>query len=469
MAKNEVEEIDEEYTLDRVPPNVGLSYVGIAAILFVWAVQPATLIGGGIIGANVPIIAAIIGILLGDLFLGIISIPIGYMGQRVRYATGMILRYIMGHVGSIVPSILEASVMLGWATFCWWIWSNAIGVLVANGILGLAPTDPAWGSIFNTWYVIGLILATVLATLAMYKGLQGFQWISYVGTPALLILMFYITYKVVANVGGWSALVAMPPPAAAAGGVAMGVTFAMVIAIGSWINGTTVMSDFTRMAKTKWGGLFGPFPALVIGESLVLILAAVSTAGYASVLGENAYNTLFVAMTLGRGVTIVTAVLFILMLFTTNPTTTYSSSLQWSNVFKTRYWIPFILMNIASAVLAAIIQFTVGAMAAMIFFLNTIATFLPALGGTMIAEYWIVRRGKFPDTPWECIRKFNIPAYIAWLIGTGVNWYSTANNIGAPGVNGFLAALVVYSILGIALRSYIPMTKDEAAKYGAEM
>lgn len=467
MAGNE-ERIDEEYTLERVPPNVGLSYVGIAAILFVWAVQPATLIGGGIIGYNVPLMAAIIGILLGDLFLGIISIPIGYMGQRVRYATGMILRYIMGHVGSIIPSILEASVMLGWATFCWWIWSNAVGVLVANGILGLTPNDPSWGSVFNTWYIIGLILATILAILAMYRGLQGFQWISYVGTPGLIILMLYITAKVVASAGGWSALVSQQPPVVTAGGVALGVTFAMVIAIGSWINGTTVMSDFTRMARTKWGGLFGPFPALFVGESLVLLLAAISTAGYSGVLGENAYNTLFVAMTLGRGVTIIAAILFLLMLFTTNPTTTYSSSLQWSNVFKVRYWWPFVILNIASAILAGIIQFTVGAMAAMIWFLNTIATFLPALGGTMIAEYWIVRRGKFPESPWETIRTVNVPAYIAWLIGTGVNWYSTTHNIGAPGVNGFLVSLVLYSILGIALKSYIPMTKEEAVKRGAE-
>ncbi len=75
-------------------------------------------------------------------------------------------------------------------------------------------------------------------------------------------------------------------------------------------------------------------------------------------------------------------------------------------------------------------------------FLILLGTFIPPIGGVIMADYWLYRRGQFPALE-ERQPAFNWAGVIAYIVASAIAYFSP----GIKPVNGIIAAVVLYFIL----------------------
>ena len=438
-----IEKRGYDYDIEHVPESDRKGTLDLCLVWFCWAVQFATIIVGGIIASGLPITAALWAIIVGDAILAVIAVSTGLIGRRVGLGFSMLSRYPFGHWGSKLPSLMCGIVQLGWLTFCYWIFANAVQTLIGL----VSPTEA------NVGFVIGILVATVITIIPTTYGFQGPKWVAYINVPFIIIPSIYVIWTLLGSAGGYSFVAANYVPKAPiswASGV--------MLAMGAWLFGATTSPDFMRLGKSDWAAYLAPPIGLIVGESIVLALGAITTA---STMGAT-WNPIEATAHIGVTPAVFVIILYLAAMWSTNVPTAWSSSLQFANLFerpKTYFAIGLCLL---APILGSWIQFSVGANQAMNSFLNFLSSIIPPVGGIIVAEYWLVSRQRLPLIR-NVSRLFNPTAYAVWVIAALLNNWT--NNLyhaagpgvgltyGIPGLNGFIIAIVIYWALESMMRS----------------
>ena len=312
------------------------------------------------------------------------------------------------------------------------------GVCAASICAGLAVIG------IDVPYIISGIFCSLVITLTAVFGYNSMKWLSYIAVPFLLITCLWACITSGAEYG-WSNIWAFDP------GEGLSWVDAYGLCMGSFALGTMTTTNLTRFAKTP--------KSVVISSFVGLVPTAVIFMGMGSLMSITAGTYDLTEIFVKLGVPIVGMLALLFATWTTNTTNFYMSGLNFVRLFnlpETKR--PHVT---ALACTFATILTLIGIMDYFSAVMTLFGQVFPALCGIMIADFWVIGRGKVEN--WGMVPGWNWIGVAAWAIGAAVglfvNFFSPAMN---SLITGFLAYLILYAIF----KSKVPAAKDPVAFFG---
>ena len=389
-----------------------LSSFGLFALWFGAAVSMAEIFTGGLL-APLGFTQGLKAILLGHLIGGVILILGGYIGAHSKLPAIMSTRISFGRYGSYLFSFLNVLQLIGWTAV----------MIISGGRAAneLGITLFGFDSI-HTWAIaIGLLIG-----LWIWLGNVGFQKLNVIA----VILLFSLTLVLCGVVFQEGSILHVMPTDEMSFGSALELSIIMPL---SWL---PLISDYTRFAKSKKGGLIGSFMGYFIGSSLMYALG-LAIALYAQ---DASVGTMMMALHLGF------AALGIVLLSTITTTflDAYSAGVTFTNIF------PYMSERKIAFVMAAI-----GLMVALFTPIEQYENFLYAIGSVfgplfaiVLSDYFIFKKEQIEPT-----LALHVGSLIVWMVG--VTLYYQFVTLDLP-LGSTLPTMLATSIIFIITKKVMP-------------
>ncbi|GMQ61419.1 cytosine permease [Vallitalea maricola] len=322
---------------------------------------------GGLLGNGLSLGGVVLAILIGY---GIICFYMSFMGMQgcdTGLPTAVMAAGALGEKGAkyVISSVL-AIACIGWfgiqSAVCGASFSSMLASMIGIQI-------PVW--------ISSIVWGTIMLVTACY-GFKGLKWLNYLAVPLLLIVCGYGVWAAMVQFDGAAVIADYTPatPIPLMSGISLVVaTFAV---------GGAISSDYCRFAKSRKdvikSSILGVLPA---GLIMLLIGALMSI-----VTGQYDISTVLTTV----GVPAIGLVALVLATWTTNITNAYSGGLSLSNLLgfdESKFKITTAVAGGVGTLLAVI-----GVLNQLTSFLSLLSALVPALVGTLIADYWIIGRGK---------------------------------------------------------------------------
>lgn len=353
-----------------------LSGFGLFALWFGAAVSMAEIFTGGLL-APLGFSEGLKAILLGHLIGGLILILGGYVGAKSKLPAIMSTRISFGRYGSYLFSLLNVLQLIGWTA-----------VMIISG--GRAANELGI-SLFgfdsiNTWAIaIGIFIG-----LWIWLGKVGFQKLNVVA----VVLLFALTLVLCGVVFQEGSILHVKPTDEMSFGSALELSIIMPL---SWL---PLISDYTRFAKSKKGGLIGSFTGYFIGSSLMYAIG-LAIALYAQ---DASVGTMMMALHLGF------AALGIVLLSTITTTflDAYSAGVTFTNIFpqmsERKIALVMAVLGLLVALFTPIEQYEN--------FLYAIGSVFGPLFAIVLSDYFIFKKVQIEPT-----LALHVGSLIVWAMG----------------------------------------------------
>lgn len=368
--------------------------------------------GGGLIaGLNLrQIVAATI---LGNVFLSCIACLVCIIASKTGLTFALLTRYSFGSKGSKVASIFVPVVNIGWYT----IQAATYGHLIAQ-IFHMSDVGEG----------ICMAASAVVMGIFAFAGIKAIAILGYVAIPAIVFLSLATTVRSVGVAGGISMLLNYTPPVSKA--VATGVT----AVIGTWVLSTaTCISDIMRYARSTKEAIGAALTGLLAGNSLMILCGAISAIAW--------NDSDLTSVLLSMGLVIPSILLMTTNIFTTNAANLYSTSLNLANAFHIdrRRLIAIILVIAALCTLTKPYQID-----SLFAFLDLLGIVVPPLAGIILADYFLVNKGKYEDLDHCSFASWNPLTWVTWGISLAAACFLP---FGLPSLTGIICAVIIYPVL----------------------
>ncbi|HZG39729.1 MAG TPA: cytosine permease [Nodosilinea sp.] len=410
----------EDYPLSPVPATARRSLLSLAPILAGFTLYSGTLFAGGLVGPSFqfwPNLVALI--VIGNLILGLYAALLGYIAGETGLTTVLMARFSFGNVGSRWVDFI-----LGFTQIGWYAWGSALMAQLLNTLAGVP----------ESWNWLIILFFTYAFCSTAYFGYKAMDWLSRVAVPAMVLLMGLSLTVASRDVGGFEGL----QQAASADPLPLGA--AITIIVGTFVSGGTQATNWSRFAKDGKMGFIATLIAFFLGNGFLIF----SGAFCAKVYGEPD----IVQVMAQQGLLIGGLVLFFLNMWTTQDNTIYAFSIAGSNMFRSSRRTLFVL---GGATLALFMAWG-GIYQMLVQYLILLGTFIPPIGGIIMADYWVYRRGQFPSLD-EPQPAFNWAGVIAYVVASAIAYLTGQWGWGIVPINGIVVALVLYLVLSRVLPS----------------
>ena len=436
-------DVKGDYVLVPIPPwegrsmmNIFLIYTGVLSCL-------AALWGGGALGMQANLHTALLAAIVGDIILSVIGGLIAYIGGTAHQSTYGTMRHIFGWYGSwIFGVILSGIPAWGWFVVETWLF----GVMIHDLAPGNPATSVAWASLWG-----GLLMATTA-----YVGFAGLAFLSYFTVPAFFVLVTSGFFAGVYFGGGFGKLLTFTPPHP--------VPFTALITqvVGLYIVGAIITPDIARFARKAWHGSMAWIVQIIVLMTYYLTASATLTMA----MGGTYFSKAMLMAGLGLGIYFVA----IFGQWTTNDNNLYSSALSWDLFLPIRKRPLILILGILGAVYAWYTGLTAGtSLQPFINFLIWLGTWLPPIGGVMIADFYVYqlykrvpRKDRYKLKVGMEFPLVNWPAWVAVVIGGAAaeGWImplSVVHTISAA-ITGLIIGFIAYLVITIPLeRAGVPV------------
>ncbi|MBE9140579.1 cytosine permease [Nodosilinea sp. LEGE 07088] len=409
---------NEDYPLSPVPEASRRSLLSLAPILAGFTLYSGTLFAGGLIGPSFqfwPNLVALI--VVGNLILGLYAALLGYIAGETGLSTVLMARFSFGNVGSRWVDFI-----LGFTQVGWYAWGSALMAQLLNALAGVP----------ESWNWLIILFFTYAFCSTAYFGYKAMDWLSRVAVPAMVLLMVISLSVASRDVGGFAGLqavaIADPLPLSAA----------ITIIVGTFVSGGTQATNWSRFAQNGRAGFIATLIAFFLGNGFLIF----SGAFCAKVYGEPD----IVQVMAQQGLLVGGLVLFFLNMWTTQDNTIYAFSIAGSNMFRSSRRTLFVLGGATIALFMA----WGGIYEGLVQYLILLGTFIPPIGGIIMADYWFNRRGQFPAlvAPQPA---FNWAGVIAYVVASAIAYVTGQASWGIVPINGVVAAVVLYVVLSRVL------------------
>ncbi len=412
-----IDESGNDYARSRVPIAKRRSLLSLSMVLIGFCISMAGLYTGAALMSGLNIKNAIIAAVFGNVILTIYSGFVGVMGSREGVSTSMLIRHSFGSIGSKIISVIFAVTLVGWYGYQCGFFGNTIHAMFPNlGFISEPVVAGIWGGL--------LMMSTA------FIGFKGLSLLSNIAAPAIFIISGIGLAIASAKIGGWNALMALQT----GGTITIGAAITMVV--GAFAVGGVIQPDVTRYAKNSKDSVIATSIGYIIAHSFVII------AGYTMCLvSGNSDVAAAMLLVLGAPALIV----LILAQWTTNDNNLYSSSLAFSNI------VPLPKKKIV--IIAGVIATILGAFGLVNYLTNWLlflGTGIPPVAGIMIADYYILNKGKYNFGKGAAYKKISVEAFIAWflavIVGFGLKW-------GISCINSLVVGFAAYYIIKVLFKS----------------
>ena len=396
---------DHDYSLEVIPQSEKKGFMSMLVVMLGFAFFSASMIAGGNIGTSLNMGDFLKAVILGNILLCIYTGLLACIAGDTGLSTHLLARYSFGEKGSYLLSGLVSITQVGW-----------FGVGVAMFAI---PVSKVTG--INLWTLI--IVSGLLMTATAYFGMKSLTILSMIAVPAIAILGSVSAGKAIGDVGGISGLLAIKPSGT------MTMSAALAAVVGTFISGGTLTPDFTRFSKDRKTAMSTTVIAFLVGNSLMLAFGAIG----AMVTGQSDISEVMFT----QGLIIPAIIILGLNIWTTNDNALYGSGLGFANITKQPKSRMVIINGVVGTFLSMILYNN------FMTWLNILNSFIPATGAVIIADYFIINKGKYTDFKTTKFKSVNISAIIAWVAGV-IGAYTIP---GITPVNSVLTTVVTYVVL----------------------
>lgn len=392
---------------------------------------PTYLIGAGLITLGMNWWQAILTVALGN---ALILIPIllnSYVGARYGIPFPVFVRSSYGVFGANVPALLRAAVACGWFGIQVWIGGTAIN-------LGIAALFPGWldfggeigGNPVGMW--ISFAIFWGIHIFIIYRGMETLRRFQTWAAPIILVFGLGLAIWMIVAAGGVGPILADPGRLNTLDEFFPVFIPSLVGVMALWATLSLNVLDFTRFAKNQKSQLIGQAIALPTAMTLFAALGVILASASNVVYGAPIWDPVVLA-----GKIEIPIVLALAMLGAAVATLTVNMS---ANVVSPAYDFANVAPRYISRRTGGYLVGFFGVVTqpwlllsspdSFIFdWLGTYGGGMGAIGGVMIADYWLVRRRKlnvealFSTTgPYRFMRGWNLVALISTAVGLFIAW-----------------------------------------------
>lgn len=417
----------EANALAPIPQSERQGWVSLALVQAGICVCASSFLEGALLAEAMPLGEAILSGSLGNLLVVIFMTIIGFQGSDLGLASCTLSESSFGKKGArYLVSVVFAINLVGWFG-------------ITNEICGDAFTNfmaETFG--INIPLIVSNILWGLIMLITAVYGMRAMEKLNAVSIPFLLIVMAVGTYLAIKEYGIDAASEDVERSMSFMSGVSLAFDFYAV--------GVVTAADVSRFqknrAETAKSTIWGVLPVAVITLSLGAVLTKIS--------GEYDISMVLIQV----GLPFIGILSIILSTWTTNSSNIYSGGLDVVMAFNlpdNRRREVTVVAGIIGTLLGAF-----GVLDHIESFLSFLAYLVCPVGGAMIADYWIVGKGK-PEN-WHSVEGTNWTGVISWITGA-----VCAYLIGYA-YSGILIALVAY----IVVEKFIPSQSREGNNAKAE-
>ena len=331
---------------------------------------------------------AMLTILLGNVIVLIPMILNAHAGTRYGISFPVLCRAAFGVRGANVAAMLRAAVACGWFGIQTWI-----GALALNLLLGAA--FPGWTALPNAiWFSFAafwLIQVAIIIT-----GTEGIKHLESWSAPLLLAGGLLLLWWGVSHGGGFGNVLGQSQRLQGAHASFWSIFPAALTAnVGYWATLSLNIPDFTRYARDQRSQILGQAMGLPTTMTLFAFIGVTVTSATIVIFGAPIWDPVVLVSRIGgTGVIIFAALVVLAAQLTTNlAANVVSPSNDFSNLSPRR--ISYVTGGMITAVVGILMmpwRLYSDAAAYIFTWLLGYSSLMGALGGILIADYWIIRR-----------------------------------------------------------------------------
>ncbi|MBS97145.1 MAG: cytosine permease [Oceanospirillaceae bacterium] len=399
-----------DYPLSEVPKDKRKGLFSISVVLLGFTFFTSTMWAGGSLGQAFEFKELMVAILVGNLLLGGYAATLGYIACKSGLNTALMGRFCFGEVGSKLSDFV-----LGFTQIGWYAWGTATMAIVLVKTTGLPES-------FEIPLMIFFGFAFCLTAMVGYKGMD---MLSRIAVPAMMLFILVSLYTGMVDVGGFAGLAGQKPTES------MGFAAAITVIIGTFVSGGTQATNWSRFASSPKVAVIATMAAFFFGNGLMVLTGA---------LGSLIYQQAdIVDVMLAQGFVVLAVLMLFLNIWTTQDNTIYNFAVAGCNLMRTD---KRRLVTVGGAAIGIVLA--VGGMYNMLIpFLVLLGTFIPPIGGVIMADFWVKHRGEYPKLQETELPAFNWVGLSSYAAGSAAAYFSPV----LPPVVGVFAALIVYSVL----------------------
>ena len=392
---------------DLAPVSAGARTWGLWHFAALWVGMsvcvPTYMLSAALIQAGLTWQLALAAIFLGNAIVLVPMLVNAHAGTRYGIPFPVYIRAAFGLRGAHVPSLLRAVVACGWFGIQTWVGGLAIHEM-------LTILTPAWAELGGGTLFMGYALPHYLAFLMFWSinvyfvlaGTESIKWLETASAPLLIVAGLTLLWWAQAKVGGWAELFtgATALTDAADGGpraFSLSQFLPWVTAmVGFWATLALNVPDFTRHARTQRDQVIGQTLGLLTTMPLFAFIGVAVTSATVKIYGEAIWNpvTLVGRIAADSESTLVAlvalAVLLIATLTTNIAANIVAPAASIANLKPNRITLRLGGL-IAAAMGIALIPWRL--LDAYQTWLLSYSGLLGAVGGVVVCDYLIVRRG----------------------------------------------------------------------------
>ncbi len=415
MAKNSkttAQQPVDDYATTRVPVEARRGTFEVSMVASGFCIAMSGLFTGASMAAGLTLTQALIAAFVGNTILSFFGGLIGAAGAREGLSSSRLSRFSFGTQGFKIVSMVLALTMFGWFSVQVGFFGNTINAMFPNaGVITRVPVAAFWGGI--------------LMLLTAYYGFKGLSALSLVAVPMIAITATLGIFYAIRGVGGWTGMMTIEP----VGSVTLAQGIVMVV--GSFAAGASAQADITRYAKDEKAAWISTLIGYMLANSFIIL------AGYITTLATGSGDLPRAMLALGLGIP--SLLVLIAAQWTTNDNNLYTASLGLANIIKISRSNIVLILGISGSILGAF-----GMADYFIGWLNILGIGVPPMAGIILADYFVVNKGKYDIESDEQLPAWNFNAIIAWLIAGVVGYFV---KWGIASLNTLVTAMIVYIIL----------------------
>jgi cytosine permease len=420
--------------LDRRRPWIDLTMVWVGVAIVLSALLRGMMVGMGLGSLEKVLLAYLLG---EALLVGMMSLT-GYMGASQGLSTPLLVRRPFGETGALLMSLCLAVAFMGWFGVQAGLFAETLAAVWKTSV----PVSAiAFGS--------GLLM--MIPAIFGFRGLRALSWVA---VPLMLILFFYAALKLGFDFLPAPRLIDLardhsPSPYP----IALG-TAASIIA-GGFIVGAVTSADVFRYARPRWRDI------LLAATLSMGVSAAMQLVGSVLAMTTGLYHEQLPRLLIARefaGLGILGFLAIALAQWTTNDSNLYSSVLAFNTIIRVTRWKLAIVVGVLASLMAAL-----GILQRLELFLSLLSIAIGPIGGIIVADYYLVRRGNPKDFPGSegqpsgqvfgraSVHRWNPIALGVYIVSFLIGWTTAGHPFRIPvfpfsifAFNGILGAALLY-------------------------
>ncbi|PZQ50855.1 MAG: nitrate reductase [Rhodovulum sulfidophilum] len=404
-------------------------WVGIAVIIATYSLGATGIQGGAPLGA------VILTILAANLVLGAFMLLTADIGTEHGLPFAVYLRAPFGVRGTHLPSLSRGLVAAMWFGI-----QTYLGAIALNGIGSYFLGFDSW----IVWYV-AFAAVQIINTAA---GIQAVEKLAALAAPAIIAISvwMYFTLDGIAEVKGINIWTFQ-----ATGEMSLLVLF--VANLGFWSTMAIDIPNLTRFVRTQPGarGFVARNRAVFAGQLIALPVTQAVIAGIGAVswIATGNWNPIEVIQADARGIALLALLALVVLAqwSTNNSANLIPAALTFVNAA------PRLIDYRLGVVLAGVVGtlcFPWAILDNLFAFLGYYGAFLSAIGGIMVADYYLIRRRRLNvpdlyrmDGQYHYAGGFNPAGLAAWIVAGGIAAWHAQYAV----LIGFPLGLVLYAAL----------------------